>query len=102
MCQWPKNKNTRGVGPLVYFAAEERRPVPSKIMKQLFERCNVTGVSQQSAKLATGDNARIYQGPSWSTIGEIISIEPNQRIHFLPDFMGQKLMHNVAPIFQSL
>ena len=87
--QWRKINNTRGVARIVCLAAEPS-PVPMTIMNQLFEQCDVTGVFQKSANLAAGDNAKISQGSFAGAIGEIIAIEPNQRVHLILDFMGQK------------
>ena len=87
--QWRKINNTRGVARLVCLAALPT-PVPSIIMEQLFARCDAAGVFQQSANMASGDNVKISQGPFSGTIGEIIEIEPNQRVHLIFDFMGQK------------
>ena len=87
--QWSKINNTRGVARLVRLAAEPI-PVPAKIMHQLFERCDGTGVFQPIMNLVTGDDAKISQGPFAGTIGKIIDIDPGQRVHLLLDFMGQK------------
>lgn len=87
--QWRKINNTRGVARLVCLAAEPT-PVPQTIMDQLFERCDATGVFQQSANLVAGNNAKITQGPFVGAIGKIIEIDPDQRVNLLFDFMGQK------------
>lgn len=86
--QWRKINNTRGVARLVCLGAGPT-PVPPTIMSQLFERCDATGIFQQSVNLVSGDNVKISQGPFSGTIGKIIEIEPNQRVHLLFDFMGQ-------------
>ena len=86
--QWRKINNTRGVARLVSLGAGPT-PVPPTIMNQLFERCDATGIFQQSVNLVTGDNVKISQGPFSGTIGKIIEIEPDQRVHLLFNFMGQ-------------
>lgn len=87
--QWRKINNTRGVARLVCFSAGPA-PVPSKIMDQLFGRCDKTGIFQQNVGLAAGDNVKIAKGPFSGAVGKIIEIEPNQRVHVLFDFMGQE------------
>lgn len=87
--QWRKINSTRGVARLVCLAADPT-PVPHIIMNQLFERCDVNGLFQQSVNIVTGDNVKISQGPFSGMIGKIIEIEPSQRIHLLLDFLGQK------------
>jgi transcriptional antiterminator RfaH len=87
--QWRKINSTRGVARLVCLAADPT-PVPLIIMNQLFERCDVNGLFQQSVNIVTGDNVKISQGPFSGMIGKIIEIEPSQRIHLLLDFLGQK------------
>ena len=87
--QWRKINNTRGVARLVCLAAEPT-PVPLKIMDQLFERCDRTGVFQQSTNLVAGNNAKITEGPFVGAIGKIIEIDPDQRVNLLFDFLGQK------------
>lgn len=87
--QWRKINNTRGVARLVCLAADPT-PVPQTIMDQLFARCDTTSVFQQSANLVAGDDAKITQGPFAGSIGKIIDIAPDQRVHLLFNFMGQK------------
>lgn len=87
--EWHKINNTRGVARLVCNAANPS-PVPSAIMNQLFERCDEGGIFQPLEDLINGDNVKISQGPFSGTVGKIIEIEPNQRVHLLLDFMGQK------------
>jgi transcriptional antiterminator RfaH len=87
--QWRKINNTRGVARLVSITSSPT-PVPSAIMKQLFEQCDTTDIFQQGVKLVTGDNVKITQGPFIGAMGKIMEIEPSQRVHLLLDIMGQK------------
>jgi len=87
--QWRKINNTRGVARLVSIAAYPT-PVPTIIMNQLFERCDKTGIFQQSMNLVAGEKVKITQGPFSGAMGKITEIEPSRRVHLLLDFMGQK------------
>lgn len=87
--QWRKINNTRGVARLVRFVAEPT-PLPPRIMEQLFACCDATGVFQQITNLTSGDEVKITQGPFAGAFGKIIEIDPDQRVHLLLDFLGQK------------
>lgn len=84
-----KVNNTRGVTRLVSLAVEPT-PVPTSIMKQLFLRCNKTGVFQQSASLGIGEDVKIIKGSLTGSIAKIIKVEPSQRVHLLFHFMGRE------------
>lgn len=87
--QWHKVDNTRGVARIVRLGSNPT-PVPSTIMEQLFARCDKTSVFRPIVSLDVGDDVRITQGSLTGSIGKIVKIEPNQRVHLLFHFMGQE------------
>ena len=87
--QFHKISNTRGVARIVRFGSNPT-PVPSTIMEQLFARCDKKSVFRPIVSLDVGDDVKIAQGSLTGSIGKIIKIEPNHRVHLIFRFMGQE------------
>ncbi len=92
---WRKINNTRGVARLVQLG-KNPCPVPDTVIAALLERCDADHVLQDPGALQIGRQARISKGPFAGFVAEIISIEPDNRVHLLFDIMGRATNITVA------
>ena len=85
-CQ--KINNTYGVSKLVQFG-KEPYPVPAELISALKNRCDRSGRFYGTESPDEGDLIEISNGPFSGFTGNIESIDPQQRMTVLLNFMDQ-------------
>jgi len=86
---WRSVNSTYGVTRLVIFG-KKPASVPSDLVAQLFQRCDVSGKLLPPQLLKPGDQVRMMTGPFTNFVASIEAIAPDCRIWVLMDFMGEK------------
>lgn len=81
--------STYGVSRLVQLG-DAPNAVDARIIRDLSERCDATGVLQPAHALAAGDRVQIATGPMSDFVARIEELQPDHRVALLLEFMGQK------------
>ena len=92
---WRSINSTIGVSRLVSFEGKPK-PLPLQLISGLMLRCDASGVLLPSKSLNEGDSVEILTGPFSNFIATVDTIDPEQRIWVLMDFMGQKTRMQVT------
>lgn len=85
---WRKVNSTYGVAKIVSFG-EAPAPVPTELVSALFTRCDDDGRLVTSTTLKTGDEVTVVDGPFSDFAGTIETVDAQQRVWLLLEFMGQ-------------
>ena len=80
---------TRAVLPLLFSNF-------SQLVSGLMLRCDASGALLPPKRLSEGDSVEMLTGPFASFIATVDTIDPEQRIWVLMDFMGQKTRMQVT------
>ena len=93
---WHKINSTVGVARLVSF---EGRPkaLPPDLIAELMARCDSQGRVLPPAQFAPGDELQVMSGPFAEYVATIETIDAENRIWLLMEFMGQKTRMAVRP-----
>lgn len=89
LAPWRAINSTIGVSRLVSFEGRPK-PLPLQLISGLMLRCDVSGVLPPPKSLSQGDHVEMLAGPFANFIATVDTIDPEQRIWVLMDFMGQK------------
>lgn len=89
LAPWRPINSTIGVSRLVSFEGKPQ-PLPPQIISGLMLRCDASGTLQPPRSLNEGDNVEMLTGPFANFIATVDTIDAEQRIWVLMDFMGQR------------
>jgi transcriptional antiterminator RfaH len=86
---WRTINSTIGVSRLVSFEGNQK-PLRLQLISGLMLRCNASGALLPPKSLSERDSVEMLTGPFANFIATLDTIDPEQRIWILMDFMGQK------------
>ena len=92
---WRSINSRIGVSKLVGFEGKPK-PLPLQLISGLMLRCDASGTLLPPKSLSEGDNVEMLTGPFANFIATVDTIDPDQRIWVLMDFMGQKTRMQVS------
>ena len=92
---WRAINSTIGVSKLVSFEGKPK-PLPLQLISGLMLRCDASGTLLPPKSLNEGDSVEMLTGPFANFIATVDTIDPEQRIWVLMDFMGQKTCMQVT------
>lgn len=92
---WRTINSTIGVSRILKDESKPK-PLPLQLVSGLMIRCDELGRILPSKRLNEGDSVKMLTGPFAKFIATVDTIDPEQRIWVLMDFMGQKARMNVA------
>tara|TARA_Y100000385_G_scaffold275852_1_gene320795 strand:- start:302 stop:799 length:498 start_codon:yes stop_codon:yes gene_type:complete len=95
LAPWRTINSTIGVSRLVSFEGKPM-PLPLQLISGLMLRCDASGVLLPPKSLKEGDSVEMLTGPFANFIATVDTIDPDQRIWVLMDFMGQKTRMQVT------
>ena len=95
LAPWRTINSTIGVSRLISFE-EKPKPLHRQLVSGLMLRCDTSGVLLPTKSLSEGDSVEMLTGPFASFIATVDTIDPEQRIWVLMDFMGQKTRMQVT------
>ena len=93
---WRTINSTIGVSRVVCLGGKPK-PLPLQIISDLMHRCDVSGTLLPPKSLSEGDSVQVLTGPFASFVATVDTINPEERIWVLMEFMGQKTRMEVAP-----
>ncbi len=86
---WRTINSTIGVSRLVSFEGKPK-PLPLQLVSGIMSRCDTNGKILPSKNLNIGESVEILTGPFTNFIATVETIDPEQRIWVLMDFMGHR------------
>ena len=89
LAPWRTINSTIGVSRLVSFEGKPK-PLPLQLMSGLMLRCDASGTVLPPKSLIEGDSVEMLTGPFANFITTVDTIDPEQRIWVLMNFMGQQ------------
>ena len=89
LAPWRTINSTIGVSRLVSFEGKPK-PLPLQLVSGLMLRCDASGKLLAPKNFSEGDSVEMLTGPFANFIATVDTIDPEQRIWVLMDFMGQK------------
>ena len=92
---WRKINSTMGVSRLVSFGSEPKA-LPTQLVSGLMMRCDENGKLLPPNTLREGDSVELLTGPFAKFVATVDSIDPEQRIWVIMDYMGQKTRIQIA------
>jgi transcriptional antiterminator RfaH len=95
LAPWRTINSTIGVSKLVSFDGKPK-PLPLQLISGLILRCDASGTLLPPKGLNNGDSVEMLTGPFANFIATVDTIDPEQRIWVLLDFMGQKTRMQVS------
>ena len=95
LAPWRAINSTIGVSRLVSFE-DKPKPLPLQLISGLILRCDASGTLLPPKSLSVGDRVEMLTGPFANFIATVDTIDPEQRIWVLMDFMGQKTRMKVT------
>ena len=95
LAPWRTINNTIGVSKIVSFEGKPK-PLPLKLISGLMLRCDASRHTASTQKSDEGDSVEMLTGPFANFIATVDTIDPEQRIWVLMDFMGQKTRMQVT------
>jgi transcriptional antiterminator RfaH len=95
LAPWRAINSTIGVSKLVSFEGKPK-PLPLQLVSGLMLRCDTSGSLLSPKSLSEGDSVEMLTGPFADFIATVDTIDPEQRIWVLMDFMGQKTRMQVT------
>ena len=93
---WSKINSTLGVSRLVSFN-NTPKPLPSKLVSTLMLRRDNEGKLLQAEKFNSGDNVEVLTGPFANFVATVETIDTEQRVWILMEFMGQSTSMQISP-----
>ena len=95
LAPWRTINSTIGVSKLVSFEGKPKQ-LPLQLISGLMLRCNESGTLLPPKSLNEGDSVEMLTGPFANFIATVDTIDPEQRIWVLMDFMEQKTRMQVS------
>ncbi len=96
LAPWRSINSTIGVSRIVSFQGKPKT-VPLQLISELMFRCDEEGIILPPKILSKGDSVELLTGPFTNFVATIETIDPEQRIWVLMDFMGQSTRIKVSP-----
>ena len=91
---WQVINNTYGINKLVCFSGLPQQ-VPNYVIRELKMRCDTKHNLFTPNQIHPNQTMEFFQGPFTNFVATIDTIQPNDRINLLLDFMGQAVKLNV-------
>jgi transcriptional antiterminator RfaH len=85
---WHKINSTHGVSKLLTLNSEPYL-VQNTLITAIMARCNQAGVLLPQKHFSKNDSVRLVSGPFDNFLATVVSMDKNQRVCVLIDFMGQ-------------
>ena len=95
LAPWRTINSTIGVSKLVSFEGKPK-PLPLQLISGLMLRCDASGTLLPPKSLCEGDSVEMLTGPFANFIATVDTIDPEQRIWVLMNFMGQQTRMQVT------
>ena len=95
LAPWRTINSTIGVSRLVSFEGKPK-PLPLQLISGLMLRCDASSTLLPPKTLSEGDSVEMLTGPFANFVATVDTIDPEQRIWVLLDFMGQKTRMQVT------
>ena len=95
LAPWRTINSTIGVSRLVSFEGKPK-PLPLQLISGLMLRCDASGTLLPPKSLNDGDSVEMLTGPFANFIATVDTIDPEQRIWVLMNFMGQQTRMQVT------
>ena len=95
LAPWRSINSTVGVSRLVSLEGKPK-PLPLQLISGLMLRCDASGTILPPKSLSEGDSVEMLTGPFANFIATVDSIDPEQRIWVLMNFMGQQTRMQVT------
>ena len=95
LAPWRTINSTIGVSKLVSFEGKPK-PLPLQLVSGLMLRCDASGALLPPKSFSEGDSVEMLTGPFTNFIATVDTIDPEQRIWVLMDFMGQNTRMQVT------
>ena len=95
LAPWRTINSTMGVSRLVNFDGKPT-PLPLQLISGLMQRCDAASTMLPLNGFNEGDSVEMLTGPFANFIVTVDTIDPEQRIWVLMDFMGQKTRIRVS------
>ena len=95
LAPWRTINSTIGVSKLVSFEGKPK-PFSLQLISGLMLRCDASGTLLPPKSLNEGDSVEMLSGPFANFIATVDTIDPEERIWVLLDFMGQKTRMQVS------
>ena len=95
LAPWRTINSTIGVSKLVSFQGKPK-PLPLQLISGLMLRCDASGTLLPPKSLSERDSVEMLTGPFANFVATVDTIDPEQRIWVLMDFMGQKTRMQVT------
>jgi transcriptional antiterminator RfaH len=95
LAPWRTINSTVGVSGLVNFDSNPK-PLPLQLISGLMQRCDAASTMLPLNRFNEGDSVEMLTGPFANFIAKVDTIDPEQRIWVLMDFMGQKTRMQVT------
>ncbi|WOE74795.1 transcription termination/antitermination protein NusG [Alterisphingorhabdus coralli] len=89
---WPKINNTFGVRRLVtVHAGQMPKPMPDEVIERLIASCDADMCIQSLGDIALGSTIRVVNGPFSDMLGQLQSVDSNERFTILLSMMSSEL-----------
>ena len=98
---WRKINNTKGVSRLLSFNGQPKS-LPLSLISGLKLRCDASGKMLPPKNLVKGDQVELLKGPFAHFVAIVETIDVEQRIWVLMEFMGQETRIRVSPEYLNL
>ena len=95
LAPWRTINSTIGVSKLVSFEGKPKQ-FPLQLISGLMLRCDASGTLLPPKSLSEGDSVEMLTGPFAHFAATVDTIDSEQRIWVLLDFMGQKTRMQVT------
>ena len=92
---WKSINGTRGISKVVTLDGVYR-PISTRFIEGLKQRCNENGIVQQLAEIASDDRAKIERGPFAEFICTVDDIQDDRRALVLIDILQQRIKTKVS------
>ena len=89
LAPWRQINSTIGVSRLVSFG-NKPKPLPLQLVSGLMARCDTSGKLLPPKSLKEGDSIELLSGPFANFVATVDTIDPEERIWVLIDYMGQQ------------
>ena len=93
---WRKVNSTIGVSRLV-SSKSTPEAIPLHFISNLMLRCDAKGKLLTPKTLNSGDNVEVLTGPFENFVATIETIDEQQRVSILMEFMGQTTRIHISP-----
>ena len=93
---WYKINSTKGVSRLVSVNCTPK-PIPFQLISSLMLRFDTEGKLLPPKTLKSGDNVEVLNGPFENFVAIVETIDEQQRVWILMEFMGRSTKMQISP-----